>query len=230
MTSLDTLFSYIALGFLNMTSITGKSTCKHADGNDLAHMLEQKEALRQKIKEQRYTIPVGTYQRLSTAIERKMLATKEYQAARNVCAYIHKEATREPATDAILQDVLANPEKELLVPITRVADCRLDISRLVSLEDLRPSTFDVLEPMFEDLVAVDTIDIAIIPCLVVDTHGNRLGYGKGYYDNLLAELPANVPVFALAFEFEIIPSIPVTPHDKPVTAIVTEKRIIRCSL
>ncbi|HME52216.1 MAG TPA: 5-formyltetrahydrofolate cyclo-ligase [Candidatus Lokiarchaeia archaeon] len=211
-----------------MTSITGKSTCKHAGGNDPANLLEQKEALRQKVKEQRYTMPIDTYQWLSMAIERRMMATKEYKAARRVCAYVHKEATREPATDAILLDVLANPEKELLVPITRVADCKLDITRLVNLEDLQPSTFDVLEPINEDLVAVDTIDIAIIPCLVVDTYGNRLGYGKGYYDKLLSELPASVPVFALAFEFEIVPSIPVTSHDKPVSAIVTEKRIIRC--
>jgi 5-formyltetrahydrofolate cyclo-ligase len=192
-------------------------------------VLELKETIRQTIKERRYTIQDDEYQQLSAAIAANMMASPEFKAARRVCSYLHKAATREPITSAIVNAVLADSGKELFVPITRVDGCRLDISRLTSLDDLRPSTFGVLEPITEDIVPVDEIDIAIIPCLAVDLHGSRLGYGKGYYDTLLAEMPDQIPVFALAYEFEVVLDIPVTSHDKPVTAIVTEKRIIRCS-
>jgi 5-formyltetrahydrofolate cyclo-ligase len=56
--------------------------------------------------------------------------------------------------------------------------------------------------------------------------GARIGYGKGYYDRLLAEL--NAPTAGLCFEHQLVGHIPCESHDRRVHMIITEKRIIYC--
>jgi len=199
-----------------------------ASGEDPACIVQRKEELRQRIREKRYVMPLDEYRRTSEAIELGVIKTPEFAAAREVCCYVHKETTREPATDAILRAVLADPGKVLVVPITRMKEGRIDLSVVDDLTDLRPSTFGVPEPAHEHVIDPSTVDLVIVPCLAVDLHGFRLGYGKAFYDKLLSAKPAGVPAIAMAFEFQVFPEIPAAPHDKPVSAIVTEKRVIRC--
>ena len=73
------------------------------------------------------------------------------------------------------------------------------------------------------------MDIVIIPGIAFTEDGHRIGYGKGYYDRYLAGYAAGkMPVIiAPVFEFQIVPHIPVGPHDVPVDIIVTEDRILR---
>ncbi|MBN2153579.1 MAG: 5-formyltetrahydrofolate cyclo-ligase [Candidatus Lokiarchaeota archaeon] len=211
---------------VNSTSI--KAAGKHAAAPDPGGIVEQKEELRQRIREKRYVMALDEYRRTSEKIELGVIKTPEFAAAREVCCYVHKESTREPATDAILRAVLADPGKELVVPITRVKEGRIDLSIVDDLADLRPSTFGVPEPVHEYIIDPSTVNLVIVPCLAVDRRGFRLGYGKAFYDKLLSAIPAGVPAIAMAFEFQVFPEIPVAPHDKPVSAIVTEKRVIRC--
>ncbi|MEX2727254.1 MAG: 5-formyltetrahydrofolate cyclo-ligase [Candidatus Sigynarchaeum springense] len=191
-------------------------------------VVQQKEELRQRIREKRYIMPLDEYRRASESIELGVIKIPEFSAASKVCCYVHKETTREPATDAILRAVLADPGKELVVPITRIKEGRIDLSVVDDLTDLRPSTFGVPEPVHECIIDPSTVDLVIVPCLAVDLRGFRLGYGKAFYDKLLSAIPAGVPAIAMAFEFQVFPEIPAAPHDKPVSAIVTEKRVIRC--
>ena len=59
-------------------------------------------------------------------------------------------------------------------------------------------------------------------------HGNRLGYGAGFYDRLLAGMKDKIPVIAPAYEEQIVENIPPEPHDVKVDKIVTDKRVIEC--
>jgi 5-formyltetrahydrofolate cyclo-ligase len=74
---------------------------------------------------------------------------------------------------------------------------------------------------------VDRLDLVVVPGVAFDPQGNRLGWGAGYYDRLLAQVRADAPIVALAFECQIVPAIPPESHDVPVDVIVTEQRIIR---
>ena len=75
-------------------------------------------------------------------------------------------------------------------------------------------------------VALSDVDLAIIPGVAFDERGNRLGYGMGYYDRLLSRFKGST--VALAFELQILPSVPREEHDVRVGKIVTEKRVINC--
>ena len=74
-------------------------------------------------------------------------------------------------------------------------------------------------------------DVVLVPALAVDTLGNRLGQGHGFYDRTLRELHRSVPVFAVVYDDEVldaaIEAMPVEPHDRPVDAVVTPQRCLR---
>ena len=199
----------------------------HGNLEDIAG---KKALLRQDIKDIRYNMAIEAYETKSRKIFERVCNSPVFLSSNRVCCYVHKDATREVQTRDLLNNILVSKEKELIVPITRVKEYRLDLSILDDLSNLVPKTFNVLEPVVEELVPSSYMDCIIVPCLAVDIKGNRLGYGKGYYDRLLGTIPktANIPIVALAFEFQVMENVPVTVQDVPVTHIITETRFITC--
>jgi 5-formyltetrahydrofolate cyclo-ligase len=94
--------------------------------------------------------------------------------------------------------------------------------------DLAPGAWGIPEPR-EGLPEVPpaVVDIVFVPGSAFDEDGRRCGYGGGFYDAYLPLTRPGTPWIALAFEAQIVPEIACESHDLPVTAIVTEKRVIR---
>ena len=94
--------------------------------------------------------------------------------------------------------------------------------------DLVPGKWDIPEPR-EDLPEVppETLDLVFVPGSAFDEDGRRCGYGGGFYDTYLPLTRPGTPWVALAFEAQLVPRIACEDHDLPVTAIVTERRVIR---
>jgi 5-formyltetrahydrofolate cyclo-ligase len=66
------------------------------------------------------------------------------------------------------------------------------------------------------------VELVVAPALAVDRRGIRLGRGAGWYDRALAEVPKEVPVVALLHDGELRDEeLPVEPHDRPVTGVIT---------
>jgi 5-formyltetrahydrofolate cyclo-ligase len=72
-----------------------------------------------------------------------------------------------------------------------------------------------------DTVTSLAVDVVICPAAAVDDTGTRLGWGGGYYDRFLVDLPADTPVFALVFDDDVASGLPREAHDVPVTGVVT---------
>lgn len=99
-----------------------------------------------------------------------------------------------------------------------------DLSR-----DLSPGYRGIPEPQEKggQPVKVEELGFIIVPGLVFDHRGYRLGYGKGYYDRFLSRLSGRkIPSAGLAFDFQVVEELPVSPRDFPLDLIITEKRII----
>jgi 5-formyltetrahydrofolate cyclo-ligase len=77
------------------------------------------------------------------------------------------------------------------------------------------------------VAAIATADVVLVPALAVDRLGTRLGRGGGSYDRALARVRPGVPVVALLYPGEIMPELPVEPHDRPVTAALTPAGLVR---
>lgn len=65
-------------------------------------------------------------------------------------------------------------------------------------------------------IALDDIDVVLVPGLVFDRSGNRLGRGKGYYDELLAQLPAGTIRVGVTVDELLVDSLPIEDHDQRV--------------
>lgn len=87
----------------------------------------------------------------------------------------------------------------------------------------------VREPAEGRCVAIDEIDLFIVPGIAFDASGARLGRGGGYFDRFLAHTAARQRSVrcGICFDFQIVDTVPAAPHDVHLDAIVTDRRLIR---
>lgn len=90
---------------------------------------------------------------------------------------------------------------------------------------LELGSFHIEEPVGEDVVDVNDIELMVIPAVAFDRKGNRLGRGKGFYDRLLANSKATK--IGVGYEFQLFDSIPSEPHDVAMDMVITQKTLIK---
>lgn len=96
--------------------------------------------------------------------------------------------------------------------------------------ELAKGTIGIKEPLSSKrMIETDALDLIIVPGLAFDRAGFRLGYGRGYFDRLLVNIDSK-KIVALAFDFQIVESLPNQSHDKQVGTIVTESGVIECGM
>ncbi|MCD7710627.1 MAG: 5-formyltetrahydrofolate cyclo-ligase [Porphyromonadaceae bacterium] len=88
---------------------------------------------------------------------------------------------------------------------------------------LQKGRFGIAEPTGEEITDLSVIDLAIIPGVGFDSHGNRLGRGKGFYDKLLVKISA--PLIGVAYDCQIVDDIPTLPHDIPMSLIISKNTL-----
>jgi 5-formyltetrahydrofolate cyclo-ligase len=73
----------------------------------------------------------------------------------------------------------------------------------------------------------DGADLIVVPGVAFDLSGNRIGYGKGYYDRFLNNPESKARLVGLCHDFQLIDgAIPADLHDIQMDIIVTGRRII----
>jgi 5-formyltetrahydrofolate cyclo-ligase len=161
---------------------------------------------------------------LSAVIFQAIQALPAFAGARRVLAY--SSFGSEPSTAPFLNAVLEGG-KALVLPRIDRANRRLALHRVTSPgSELRPGVWGIAEPDPARCapVAVETVDFVLVPGVVFDVEGGRIGYGAGYYDRLLAGCAAGTPLVAAAFELQVVDAVPMTEHDRRVDRVVTEQR------
>ena len=120
-------------------------------------------------------------------------------------------------------------DKRVVVPLVDSAQSTMIALQVTDLdEDLQPGYFDIPEPDPAKTSRVDgkEIDVVVLPGSVFDIEGGRLGYGGGYYDRFLVNDAPQACRIGLAFELQVVPAVPLEPHDQRLDYLVTEKRTI----
>lgn len=155
----------------------------------------------------------------------RLLETPEVRRAASVAAYV--SVGSEPGTGPLLE-ALAGLGRRVLLPVL-LPDLDLDWAAYAGPRDLARAGRGLLEPSGPRLGpdAVATADVVLVPALAVDGQGNRLGKGGGSYDRALGRVPVGTFVCALLHDGELLDSVPVEEHDRPVTAVATPSGLTR---
>lgn len=192
----------------------------------VAHLNENqqgmKQLLRKKIGAERKSLSEATFFDYSKKICDTFLQSNEFKEANIIHCYVSMNARKEVDTISLLQKII-DSGKTVIVPVM-LTDGLLEHVQLNNLDVLKENAWGILEPVQGIKLNPDTADCIIVPMLAGDIHGNRLGYGKGYYDRFLSG--SNAIKIGFCFDFAILDTLPTEQHDEKLSYIITEKRIL----
>jgi 5-formyltetrahydrofolate cyclo-ligase len=163
---------------------------------------------------------------LSQQIVAKFVSLPAYAAAWTVMYYV--DARSEVRTRHYLPTALQHAKK-IVVPYC--VEGELELFWLQGMDELALGMYKILEPrpelrsLPEKRVAVEELDLIMVPGVAFDRNGARMGHGFGYYDKLLEHARPATPLVALAFECQLFPEIPTAEHDIFMDNIITEQAI-----
>lgn len=114
----------------------------------------------------------------------------------------------------------------VLVPVSR-DDGLLDWAVTDGVQETE-GLFGLPEPVGELLgpIAINDVDLIIVPAASVDRSGMRMGWGRGYFDRTLGSMERCPPVYAVIFDNEFVDSVPSELHDKRVNGVVTPSAVV----
>ena len=181
---------------------------------------EERLAAREALSEQERSV-------LDDRITQKLLAASEYVEATTVLTYV--SISSEVSTRMFIESALRDG-KTVAVPRCLPGHC-LEFVAITSLDQLIAAPFGLLEPPKElPALTEEQMDasICIVPALLVDAKGYRLGYGAGFYDRFLSTYPGKK--ICLAYQQNLSRTmLPHTTFDVAVDEVITESDVLTCA-
>ncbi|WP_396160869.1 5-formyltetrahydrofolate cyclo-ligase [Flavobacterium sp.] len=163
-----------------------------------------KKALRSKYKVLRQSLTEEEIEDKSLAIANQLLRMDAEPSGRLVWdkLYYHLfltiEEQKEINTEYILQ-ILAGKDKEIVISKCDFATLGMTHFLLTDNTKIKKNSYNVPEPVDGLEVPDAKIDVVFVPLLAYDKQGNRVGYGKGFYDNFLSKCKPETIKIGLSF-------------------------------
>ena len=187
--------------------------------------MERKRELRGAILKQRDALSADEIAARSAAAGKRLLSLSEVSAARLILFFVSFGS--EIDTVPMISRSLAAGKRIAVPRVERRARKLMPYEVRDLQSDLEPGAYGILEPKPDRPPArLDEIDVVIVPAVAWDEEGFRVGYGAGYYDRFLPEVPQAVRI-GLGFELQVRSDVPRGPKDLPVDILVTEAAVRR---
>jgi 5-formyltetrahydrofolate cyclo-ligase len=183
-----------------------------------------KRALRADLRERRQVLSEAQRDAAAEGVRTQLDALVDGLGARSISCFL--STSTEPGTREFVASAVGRGIRVLL-PVTR-ADGLLDWVVATEEGDVAEGLFGLPEPVGELLgpIAVNDVDLMIIPAAAIDRSGMRLGWGRGYFDKTIGSMQRCPPVYAVVFDSEILDEVPRDVHDQPVSGAVTPARTV----
>jgi 5-formyltetrahydrofolate cyclo-ligase len=184
---------------------------------------EQKSALRKEILQKRNSLSLPQISSKSKSIQEKLMGRIEFIESKSIGMYF--PIGSEVQTNEIIRNAL-ELEKIVLLPRVVLKDLHFFVVDKHDFEQdlFAVNKFGIKEPKKTNM-KLDFIDLLIVPGIVFDCHGYRIGYGYGYYDKFMAEKKFSKSI-GLAYDFQVAKSpIPKFEYDKRIDILITESGI-----
>lgn len=188
-------------------------------------MLDKK-TIREDILRKRDSIDPEIRLKKDNMIMDKVLSSPDFEKAKTILYFASFRS--EVATLPHIEGALKRGKRIVLPKVDNI-ERRLILYEILDTKEIKPGFMGIPEPeaVPERQRDINDVDLVIMPGVAFDPDGNRLGYGAGYYDKLLAGLKRDIPLIAIAYEEQIVNALPSEDHDVRVNKIVTDKRVIQ---
>ena len=182
-----------------------------------------KKSLRKKYKELRAQLTDSDIEELSIKIANNLVSVeiwdKEFYHL-----YLSIKKQKEIETEFIL-NILLGKDKNVVISKSNFNDLAMEHYLLTDTTKIRINDYGIPEPVDGIIIDVHKLDVVFIPLLAFDTIGNRVGYGKGFYDIFLANCHPDVIKVGVSF-FEAEENISDTSdNDIPLNFCVTPTKV-----
>lgn len=180
-----------------------------------------KAQLRREVLAARDAIAADARTAASATITQQLRMLDAWKNARCVLAYLSFGS--EFDTAALIDDLRARGGQLCLPRVDRgtrelAIHCVAD-----TVAEVRAGTWGIREPLPDrPAVSLDAIDFVLVPGVAFTPRCERLGYGGGFYDRLIARFAQRPPLVAAAFEVQMREQIPVGEHDRSIDLVITE--------
>ena len=185
--------------------------------------MKSKQALRTQYLAQRNALSPQEVERLSVQV---LDQVAHWLAQREELQHFHLYLPivgQQEVNTLLLRELLEQEGKTLYTSRVRKGELGLDTLKLPREATLRADRWGIPLPDKEELVSPESIEVVFVPLLAYDRQGNRLGFGKGYYDFFLGSLSPEVLKVGLSF-FGPEEAIPAEAHDVSLDFCVTSVR------
>ena len=183
-------------------------------------IVDIKKQLRNSVREEIAALPEDYIKSSNDGIFKRLLSLDEYMNAKSILLY--HSIDREPDTIAIANAAL-EAGKTVAFPYC-YSGGKMEARIIDNLNQLTPAILGIPAPPDNaPVIAPDDLDLIIVPALLFDTSGYRLGYGGGYYDRYLSELSAFT--VGITRHRLLRSDVPTEPHDVAVNCLITEEDI-----
>ena len=180
-----------------------------------------KEVLRKEYLDRRKRLDSIEWVRRNSALHEHFFDNIKLEKITSVHMFLPMVERMEPDTWQIITQLQKkHPEIRIIISRTVWKDHSLEHYVFENRAQLEVNRYGIPEPVSGTRVDNSEIDMVVVPLLVVDKRGHRIGYGGGFYDRFLAKLGAHVfkVGFSLANPIEI--DIETEPHDIPLNACI----------
>lgn len=185
--------------------------------------MKSKQALRTQYLAQRNALSPQEVERLSVQVLEQVA---HWLAQREKLQHFHlflPIVGQQEVNTLLLRELLEQEGKTLYTSRVRKGELGLDTLKLPREATLRADRWGIPFPDKEELVSPTSIQVVFVPLLAYDRRGNRLGFGKGYYDFFLGSLSPEVLKVGLSF-FDPEDAIPAEAHDVPLDFCISSGR------
>lgn len=168
--------------------------------------------------EKRNALAAAEVSRLGALAQKHVIEIPEFESARTIGLY-------HPLGSEVRTDEIARAARKLdkKVSLPRTEGNMIRFYEYGEGDDLVQGRFGVMEP--SPTRPAGPLDLIVIPGVVFDAQGCRIGYGKGFYDRFLAEKLATFSV-GLAYSFQVVEALPRGRFDKKLGALATDEGIM----
>ncbi|WP_111875519.1 5-formyltetrahydrofolate cyclo-ligase [Aerococcus tenax] len=180
----------------------------------------KKSRLRQKIKTKRQALPQSYYHWANEIISDKLVNFSIFNQAKRILLF--SSLPFEFNTQELIRFCF---KQGIQVILPRVHGKSLDLYYIDESTTYQKSRYGILEPQANSPQAdISRLDLIILPCLSCNRQGQRLGYGGGYYDHLLADFKG-ITIIPY-FDKLMTSDIPCKDYDIKADYIISESGIV----